>query len=187
MQGTALPAQRVPGVVRTSVGYTGGSDPAPNYNSVCGGGTGHAEAVQVSPCAPCAPCSRWLKDCSVASSQSWQFSSRPLKLPLMPVCERLLLHRAWQDEKVQEVAVQSASRSTGWQARAAGHVISCENLCAPVCFGCAFDACRSSCSLCLWLRWCSTFWQHGDTDSVAPAGAGGRSLMTRKWWATLPC
>ena len=83
-----MPAQRVPGVVRTSVGYTGGSDPAPNYNSVCGGGTGHAEAVQVSPCAPCAPCSRWLKSWGVASSQTLQFASRPLvKLPLMPVCE----------------------------------------------------------------------------------------------------
>ena len=44
----ASPApQRVPGVVRTSVGYTGGEDPAPTYSSVCGGGTGHAEAMQV--------------------------------------------------------------------------------------------------------------------------------------------
>ena len=50
----AVPAQRVPGVVRTSVGYIGGSDPAPDYNSVCSGGTGHAEAVQASPPLPCA-------------------------------------------------------------------------------------------------------------------------------------
>ncbi|KAK9845330.1 hypothetical protein WJX81_003596 [Elliptochloris bilobata] len=45
--GLELAYQRVPGVVRTSVGYTGGHDPAPNYNSVCSGSTGHAEAVQV--------------------------------------------------------------------------------------------------------------------------------------------
>ena len=44
---TAALPQRVPGVVRTSVGYTGGHDPAPTYSTVCGGGTGHAEAVQV--------------------------------------------------------------------------------------------------------------------------------------------
>ncbi|GLI68399.1 hypothetical protein VaNZ11_012785 [Volvox africanus] len=38
--------QRVPGVITTSAGYTGGSDPAPNYLSVADGHTGHAEAVQ---------------------------------------------------------------------------------------------------------------------------------------------
>ncbi len=54
----AVPAQRVPGVVRTSVGYIGGSDPAPNYNSVCSGGTGHAEAVQARPLLPWAACGR---------------------------------------------------------------------------------------------------------------------------------
>lgn len=41
-----LAFQRVPGVVTTSVGYTGGSDPAPTYDSVCMGFTGHTEAVQ---------------------------------------------------------------------------------------------------------------------------------------------
>jgi len=44
-----LAYQRVPGVIKTSVGYTGGHDPTPNYNSVCSGRTGHAEAVQVGP------------------------------------------------------------------------------------------------------------------------------------------
>ncbi len=47
--GLELAYQRVPGVVKTSVGYTGGHDPTPNYNSVCSGRTGHAEAVQVQP------------------------------------------------------------------------------------------------------------------------------------------
>ena len=45
--GLELAYQRVPGVIKTSVGYTGGHDPCPNYNSVCSGRTGHAEAVQV--------------------------------------------------------------------------------------------------------------------------------------------
>ena len=47
--GLELAYQRVPGVIKTSVGYTGGHDPLPNYNSVCMGRTGHAEAVQVGP------------------------------------------------------------------------------------------------------------------------------------------
>lgn len=45
--GLELAYQRAPGVVSTSVGYLGGSDPSPTYESVCMGFTGHAEAVQV--------------------------------------------------------------------------------------------------------------------------------------------
>ena len=45
--GLELAFQRVAGVTATSVGYTDGPDPAPTYESVCSGRTGHAEAVQV--------------------------------------------------------------------------------------------------------------------------------------------
>lgn len=37
----------VEGVEKAVSGYAGGEDPLPTYESVCGGGTGHAEVVQV--------------------------------------------------------------------------------------------------------------------------------------------
>jgi len=40
--------KRVPGVIDTAVGYTGGEMPNPTYKDVCTDETGHAEVVQVS-------------------------------------------------------------------------------------------------------------------------------------------
>ncbi|MHC5023591.1 MAG: peptide-methionine (S)-S-oxide reductase MsrA [Planctomycetota bacterium] len=39
--------RQIEGVVETAAGYAGGTTENPTYKDVCGGGTGHAEVVQV--------------------------------------------------------------------------------------------------------------------------------------------
>ena len=39
--------RQIKGVVSATSGYTGGTFPNPTYQDVCGGGTGHAEALEI--------------------------------------------------------------------------------------------------------------------------------------------
>tara|TARA_Y100001970_G_C14098391_1_gene784039 strand:+ start:69 stop:530 length:462 start_codon:yes stop_codon:yes gene_type:complete len=40
--------RKIPGIISTKVGYTGGNTKNPNYEAICKGNTGHAEAIFIS-------------------------------------------------------------------------------------------------------------------------------------------
>jgi peptide-methionine (S)-S-oxide reductase len=42
-----VPFDQTPGVVKTTVGYTGGTEPHPTYHQVGSGATGHAESIEI--------------------------------------------------------------------------------------------------------------------------------------------
>ncbi len=46
--GPEVTFSRVPGVVKTAVGYMGGTQDNPTYREICAGNSGHVEVVQVS-------------------------------------------------------------------------------------------------------------------------------------------
>jgi peptide-methionine (S)-S-oxide reductase len=98
------------GVVRTSVGYTGGTSADPGYEQVCSGSTGHAEAVDVwfDPAIVSYDelvSTFWsMHDPTTRDRQGWDFGSQYRSAIFFHDDEQQRLATASRDERQQVVA-----------------------------------------------------------------------------------
>ena len=93
---------KLPGVVKTAVGYTGGTTPSPTYETVCGG-DGHTEAMRI-----------WF-DSSVTSYEAMlEVSSFCGRIDLIGLHTYVALHSSLRSSSSSTApsAVTSPSRST---------------------------------------------------------------------------
>src|SRR5436305_13207517 len=102
--------REIEGVVKTSVGYAGGTTPYPSYEQVCSGVTGHAEAVEVR-FDPAVVSYRellsafWsIHDPTTPDRQGWDFGTQYRSAIFFHDQEQQLLASASRDERQKTLA-----------------------------------------------------------------------------------